>query len=268
MSAALVSIDAKVEPASLFSDNMVLQQQTEAAIWGKARPDAKVVITPSWPGKKVVVKAGEDGKWFARVSTPMPGGPYELKLDDGEKTILKNILIGEVWICSGQSNMAMLMLNSTGFEQEKQEMPNKKLRVFIIKVAGNEKPQSNCTGAWYIADEKRLGSFSAVRLFCNAACIGKLHRLHTAGGKSFRVSTVMNKLTKHANTRAVASVQYLFNFGRCALYTGAKARVLCKRYHCLSVPSSDVGSLSYPPREIISLNILSVAFLYSSVPPF
>lgn len=109
MLVALVSVDAKVEPASLFSDNMVLQQQTDAAIWGKARPDAKVAITPSWSGKKVVVKADTDGKWFARVATPSAGGPYELKFDDGEKTILKNILIGEVWICSGQSNMAMPM---------------------------------------------------------------------------------------------------------------------------------------------------------------
>ena len=114
MLAALVSVDAKVQPASLFADNMVLQQKSDAAIWGKARPDSKVVITPSWSRKKVVVRSDADGKWRARVSTPSAGGPYELSFDDGEKTVLKNVLVGEVWICSGQSNMAMPMKGYLG----------------------------------------------------------------------------------------------------------------------------------------------------------
>lgn len=102
-------LDAKVEPAPLFADNMVLQQNTDAAIWGKAEPDAKVTITTTWSKEKTVVHADSEGKWSARVATPAAGGPYEMTFNDGEKLTLKNILIGEVWICSGQSNMDMPM---------------------------------------------------------------------------------------------------------------------------------------------------------------
>ena len=96
---------AKVELPPIFADHMVLQQQSDAALWGKAEPNAKVVITTTWSKTKIVVKAADDGKWFARVATPSAGGPYDITFNDGEKVTLKNVLIGEVWICAGQSNM-------------------------------------------------------------------------------------------------------------------------------------------------------------------
>ena len=71
---AAVMMQAKVTLPPIFADNMVLQQQTDAAIWGKAAPGAKVVITTTWAKGKTVVNAGEDGKWFARVATPVAGG--------------------------------------------------------------------------------------------------------------------------------------------------------------------------------------------------
>lgn len=98
---------AKVVLPHVFGDNMVLQQKTEAAFWGTASARAKVTIAPSWTKDKTVVTAGSDGKWSARVQTPEAGGPYEIELSDGEKTTLSNVLVGEVWFCSGQSNMEM-----------------------------------------------------------------------------------------------------------------------------------------------------------------
>ena len=100
---------AKVELPPIFADNMVLQQQSDAAVWGKAEPGAKITITTTWSKAKTVVNAGEDGKWFARLATPVAGGPYEITFNDGDKVTVKNVLIGEVWICSGQSNMEMPM---------------------------------------------------------------------------------------------------------------------------------------------------------------
>ena len=104
------ALNAKVELPSVISDNMVLQQQTNAALWGKADPGKKVTITTSWNKAKTVVYADKQtGKWLARVATPAAGGPYEITISDGEKVTLKNVLIGEVWFCSGQSNMEMPM---------------------------------------------------------------------------------------------------------------------------------------------------------------
>lgn len=102
------ALQAKVEMPSLFSDNMVLQQKAQVALWGTAT-GKKVTITPSWTKNKTIVSPDSDGKWFARVETPSAGGPYEICFSDGEKLVLKNVMIGEVWLCSGQSNMDMPM---------------------------------------------------------------------------------------------------------------------------------------------------------------
>ena len=112
--AGIFALQAKVELPPIFADNMVLQQQTDAAIWGYAKPNAKVTVTTTWSKAKTTAIADADGKWFVRVATPMAGGPYEITFSDGEKTTLKNVLVGEVWICSGQSNMEMPMKGFSG----------------------------------------------------------------------------------------------------------------------------------------------------------
>jgi sialate O-acetylesterase len=106
---ASVAMNAKVDLPSVFGDNMVLQRNSSVAFWGTAKPDSKVSIKPSWTKAKTQVQADADGKWFARVQTPEAGGPYTVTLSDGEKLVLDNVLIGEVWFCSGQSNMEMFV---------------------------------------------------------------------------------------------------------------------------------------------------------------
>ena len=99
---------AKVDLPEILSDNMVLQQQTEVKLWGKAKANAEVSISPSWTNSIYTVKTDNDGKWLAEIQTPSAGyTPYTITLSDGEVTTLNNILIGEVWFCSGQSNMEM-----------------------------------------------------------------------------------------------------------------------------------------------------------------
>ena len=82
---------------------MVLQQQPEVKLWGKARPNATVTVKTSWNGQ--TYKSSSDGKggWSLTVSTPVAGGPYKITFNDGELLTLQNVLIGEVWFCSGQS---------------------------------------------------------------------------------------------------------------------------------------------------------------------
>ena len=104
-----VFADAKVKLLPIFSDNMVLQQHTNAPIWGEAKPGRKVTVNTSWNGAAYTTKADAKGRWRVSVATPSAGGPYEMTLSDGTPTTLHGIMIGEVWLCSGQSNMAMPM---------------------------------------------------------------------------------------------------------------------------------------------------------------
>ena len=101
------AVQAKVLLPSILGSNMVLQRNTDVNLWGTAEANKKVKITASWTKEKFSVKADENGKWSTTIPTADAGGPYTLTFDDGEKTELTNILLGEVWICSGQSNMEM-----------------------------------------------------------------------------------------------------------------------------------------------------------------
>ena len=104
-----LGMNAKVKLLPIFSDNMVLQQQTDAPLWGEATPGKAVTVTTSWDGKSYTTNAGNDGRWMLRVPTPKAGGPYSIAISDGKPVTLKGVMIGEVWLCSGQSNMEMPM---------------------------------------------------------------------------------------------------------------------------------------------------------------
>ena len=102
------ALNAKVELTPLFTDNMVFQQNCHAPVWGKAAPGAAISVTPSWNGKTYRTTAGADGCWSVKIDTPKGSfKKYTLTISDGEPVVLKNILVGEVWLASGQSNMQM-----------------------------------------------------------------------------------------------------------------------------------------------------------------
>ena len=104
----------------IMSSNMVLQQNSKAGLWGWADPSERFTISCSWTTVIDTVIAFNTGKWKAKVSTPAAGGPYTITLKGRRNTIvLENILIGEVWLCSGQSNMEM-----SNTKQIQDELPN------------------------------------------------------------------------------------------------------------------------------------------------
>lgn len=100
---------AKVKMFPLFTDNMVLQQNTKAPIWGEAKAGKNVKVTTSWNNRIYTVKADSKGRWRIDVDTPSAGGPYEVSVSDGKPVVLRDVMIGEVWLCTGQSNMQMPM---------------------------------------------------------------------------------------------------------------------------------------------------------------
>jgi len=93
---------AQIEFPSVISDNMVLQQQLDVPIWGWTKPGEKVSVTASWDQRELTTTADANGKWLVKLQTPQAGGVHTITIND---IVLKNILIGEVWVCSGQSNM-------------------------------------------------------------------------------------------------------------------------------------------------------------------
>lgn len=154
ISAACICASAKVTLPSIFSDNMVFQQNTKAAVWGWTDSGKKVTIRPSWTNARTVAIPDADGKWFARVQTPAAGGPYTVTISDGEKIALRNVLVGEVWFCSGQSNMEMPM---RGFRNQPVEgaadviltaRPERQIRMCTVKRKSSLRPVDNCEGSW------------------------------------------------------------------------------------------------------------------------
>ena len=101
------SAEAKLKLSRLHTDGMVLQQNTEAKIWGTTTPDTQVSVTPSWDGKAYKCKADSEGNWSIYIGTPAGSyNTYTLTVKgDGETVKIDNVLVGEVWMASGQSNM-------------------------------------------------------------------------------------------------------------------------------------------------------------------
>ena len=163
-----VSVRAEVKLASVFSDNMVLQQQSLVSIWGMANKGKKVQIAPSWTKKIFSVLANEDGTWRTRIPTPFAGGPYDINFSDGTVMTLHNVLIGEVWICSGQSNMEIPVRGVANIVKIMNcndyiiRAGNSQLRLFTVEHQKSEKPAADCKGEWVEANSESVAKFSAV----------------------------------------------------------------------------------------------------------
>lgn len=162
-----IQVNAQIELPALFSDNMILQQQTQVPVWGWGDRNAEVEINTSWNQKSYSVKINKDGKWQTRVETPKAGGPYSLtiKTSNGQ-TILKNVMIGEVWLCSGQSNMEMPLKGFPGQpveggNEEIVRSRNKNIRLITIPRDSKVIPKKDFEGSWQEASPKYVSDFSA-----------------------------------------------------------------------------------------------------------
>ncbi|MCD7713394.1 MAG: sialate O-acetylesterase [Prevotella sp.] len=159
----------------VFSDNMMLQQQTSARLWGWAEKGSQVSVATSWDGKEYTAAADKtDGRWEVLVATPEASyETYTLTIKgDGEEIVINNVLVGEVWFCSGQSNMEMPL---RGFWNCPVEGANeaiagagkyrKAIRVATIPKTRAEEPQSDVTCAWKICEPANAPEFSAAGYF-------------------------------------------------------------------------------------------------------
>ncbi len=167
-------LQAEVRLPSIFSDNMVLQQQSDVSFWGNATAGAEVKIKTSWNGKTYSVKAGSDGKWKTKVSTPAAGGPFTVTISDGKTLTLSNVLIGEVWVCSGQSNMEMTMKGYfnqpiTGGNEFIATSANNNIRMITVPKVASLNTADNFTGNWVNCEPENVADFSATAYFFGTA---------------------------------------------------------------------------------------------------
>jgi sialate O-acetylesterase len=162
---------ATVKLGALFTDHMVLQQQSKVALWGWSKPNSKVKITTSWNKVISVASADANGKWRIKVSTPVAGGPFEITFDDGQLLKLRDILIGEVWFCGGQSNMEMPLKGYKGqpilgSNEAILKSTNSKIRVYTVpRWSITEKQENSKESAWKLANPENIANFSATAYF-------------------------------------------------------------------------------------------------------
>ena len=166
----VMGIKAKVTLPKIFSDGMVMQRETNANLWGEAKASSNVKITTSWDNKSYVVRSDSNGKWKISVKTPKAGGPFSITFSDGEKLTINNILIGEVWICSGQSNMEMPMkgYKNQPVDNAVEDILHSKdsnLRLFTVKRNSKFKPVDDVTGNWNEANPASVRNFSATAYY-------------------------------------------------------------------------------------------------------
>jgi sialate O-acetylesterase len=159
------AVYADVKLPAIIGDDMVLQQGGKVPIWGWADPGEEVMVGVSWNSMKWAVTADKDGKWLFRMNAPKAGGPYEMTLTGKNSITIKNILVGEVWVCSGQSNMEFALRQANNAQQEIADANYPNIRLFTVRRKVAEKPQSDCEGNWSECIPETVPGFSAVGYF-------------------------------------------------------------------------------------------------------
>ncbi|RXM45658.1 sialate O-acetylesterase [Flavobacterium sp. YO12] len=181
---AKLSLSAQVKLPALVSDNMVLQQNTKVNLWGWASPNEKINIQLGWSNLPVNVTADAEGNWKTTVETPKGGETaYDIIIEASNKITLKNILIGEVWLCSGQSNMFFPVGREEGtwktgvknYEEEVKNAVFPNIRLFTVALNASAKPLEDVTGSWKICSPESIKTFSAVAFFFGRDLYQKLN---------------------------------------------------------------------------------------------
>ncbi|MCM1505133.1 MAG: sialate O-acetylesterase [Muribaculum sp.] len=166
---------AKVTLPAVFSDNMVLQQNTLVNIRGTAKQGREVIVAPTWTSSTYTAVSDSAGKWCVAIPTPEAGGPFSVKVSDGDELNINNVLVGEVWFCSGQSNMEMPL---RGFDRQpidnaadyiSKAKPSKNIRAFVTDSRDglwirqfSKTPLDDMEGEWVVNSPEKVANVSAI----------------------------------------------------------------------------------------------------------
>lgn len=165
---APVALCARVKLPSVIGDNMVLQREDNVLLWGWSEPGRSIQVQTGWSSEIYTTVTDDEGEWALSVDTPGAGGPYEIIFNDGDTLRIRNVLIGEVWLCSGQSNMQMPM---KGFDSQPVKgsidvlmnaSANSSIRLFHTGIEASSFPKEDCQGIWQESSMSSASCFSAV----------------------------------------------------------------------------------------------------------
>lgn len=202
---------AQLRLPALLSDNMVLQQNATVKLWGWAGPGEKIKVRVPWSNRVDSVVTSRDATWSLSVQTPAAGGPYTITIQGNTSIELKNVLIGEVWVCSGQSNMEWS--GNHGLKDIKAELPvcaDNNIRFFHVPKSTSPYPQDDVKAKWAACDSNVLKSFSAVAYFFGKTLKKNLNvpigLINTSwGGTAAEVWTPAEAVEKDATLKAAAA---------------------------------------------------------------
>ena len=155
---------ADVSMPAIFGDNMMLQQKTGAPIWGWAEAGEKITVSGSW-GEKASTTAGSDGAWKVFLQTPSYGGPHRVAVEGKNRITFSNVVIGEVWLCAGQSNMGWRLTAVFGGQDEAKTANYPNIRIFRSERSHSHEPQTDVKAEWKVCNPESAGTCSAVTYY-------------------------------------------------------------------------------------------------------
>jgi len=158
-----VAVRAEVRLPALLSENAVLQRERPIRIWGWAEPGERVSVRLG--EQEAVATTDTDGKWALRLAPMAAGGPMSMTVEGRNRLTIENVLIGDVWICSGQSNMKFTLRRCDGGAREAASADFPLMRLFTVKRTAAPQPQPDCPGRWAVCSEESAGKFSGVGYF-------------------------------------------------------------------------------------------------------
>jgi sialate O-acetylesterase len=154
---------ADVRVPSIIGDNMVLQQGRKDRVWGWAAPGERVSVT--FQGRVARATADASGRWQVLIGPFKAGGPYELTVAGANTLTFKNVLVGDVWVCSGQSNMEFILQNAQGGPQDAAQADYPEIHLFTVQKKTSDRPLEDVQGHWVVTTPKEAAAFSAVGFY-------------------------------------------------------------------------------------------------------
>jgi sialate O-acetylesterase len=161
-----VNLTAAIRLPNIIGSHMVLQQKSTVKIWGWAAPAEKVIIKTSWDNKTYEATTSNGAKWVSNIQTPTAGGPYQITISASNIIVLEDVLIGEVWVCGGQSNMEWS--GDQSLKETLDEAPNAtntSIHFFYVAKSTSDFPQDNLEGKWMVCSPEEMKHFSAIGYF-------------------------------------------------------------------------------------------------------
>ncbi len=199
-----IGVAGKVHVPAIIGDNMVLQQDMKVRIWGEAAPGERITVKFNSTTAQAV--ADSQGHWQSLIGPYKPGGPYQLIISGEDTLVFKNVLVGEVWVCSGQSNMEWPLVNAKGGKEAIAQANYPEIHLFTVERKTAQTPQNDLNGRWVVTTPDQVGQFSAVGYFFGRELYQKLKipvgLIHTSWG-----GTPAEAWTSHEALAAVPELQ-------------------------------------------------------------